>query len=650
MATVKAVGNTYTSNLQLSTDFQVTGLPVVVNHYDGEGDYIGYNRRYISDGGMYDVAAALEEFSKVSYGRRLAKAEIETFLANQVGVDSHESFIYNMLVTWYKAKLYKDTRGTDGILKVKQSPYKDSHVVIGYHNQTSEITHEIELGLPNPDAVEDIDLQFRKDANFWDRPFVLRYNGQARGQTEFYLFHVLGRTKESALNVDINIEPLDTSELLMDPVSAQEHTAIQVDNVPWTKPEILWMWITDYVRLNRVEHAFAAALELLGALSAQPMPSYQESNHWQYMLHKVTLAKFSPTRARIRSNLDGEPYVQDTQALEFMEKEAPHPKNFLLISAIVNYYSWVGLHALVDNYSRGLTDWSNVFQCTDEELSLLTTPMARAACVSAVTGKEFVTCANKAAHLVYDIYPMAEHLRVTFDEVLEDGYHSFVDLEGPHPYVSGSLVLGTVSGDMATTSHLKALQKFSVDKYGTTSVEGALTAMTAYRLFGHQLQVVHERSGEQYPVYANSRECVVAPTSLLDRTRDYDMLALTDATVRVGRNDNLPHPTTLRGHSDITLTISQPVLQAVSWQRRQQPLSVAMHLPGRRRSVTFKIRAGTAFQQVVMRAKAERATVPQGFQQRGNVTAPELPGPHTALADTTAGVTQQDLDAVDAAE
>jgi len=393
IVTASQSGANYRADLSLSTDFQYAGREKQTYVNDGYTDYSGFNKKYISEDGVFDPMAALSEFSRVHAEKRIVKEDTFAVLGRQIQTDSHEAFILNMLITWLKARLYKDNQCTDEILKVKTQPYRDAHVVVALDQAAEEHEHEIELGFPvDPEELVGAMWVLRARDNYWARPFVSHYSAGAPSQAQFYLSHVMGRKVTTALNFDVELPGLDTRELLLDEVNGSNELPADFSEIPWTQPDIIWSWVMDYIKLNRLEQAFAAALETLGALSAQPMPSSMEATQWQKCKLTVVVAAFSPTRARIRSVLEGDPYKPFAAAEEFLIHEVSTMNHFLTACAITNYYMWYGLYTLLHNEARQRSDWRTVFTSVADELHVLYTPVMRAACISVITGREYSSC------------------------------------------------------------------------------------------------------------------------------------------------------------------------------------------------------------------------------------------------------------------
>jgi len=632
MAHAKIAGVTYSSNLELSSNFQISGFKYGRTTPAPKTSYYGYNKKYLDEDGVYDPLRAIDEYSRTAPGLRLSKTDLTALATTSNMPDSHEAYIFNMLISWYKARLYVDMNGKDNLLTIKQSPYKDSHVTMSWFDTSDDVEIQTELGPPAGDDFSDIGFAQRNLENFWERPYVLRYTSTNIAQASFYLLHVFGRTRSSILNADIDIPGLDTHQLLLDGVGGLVFSAIAPDAVPWGRPETLWLWIMDYVRLNRVEHAFAAALEMLGSITAQPMPSYQESNMWQHAELTLNLASFSPVRARVPSNLTGEPNVYDLNAQQITLEEGRAPQNFLAVSSVLNYAMWMGLYALTDNYATDCADWHSVFISRDAELAILGTQEARAALISLITGKEIITTSTPNCHMTFNLSQMADIKKLQASVVHEAGYDSNIYLHGVPSYVSGSLLLGAAACDTDATCHLKSMYSFSVDKYGTCGVQDALKLASTYRLFGHEVILSHEKSGELYPTYANVSDSVIAAYELMARTRPFDMVRVIDSEPREGRSDLIPAANGLFLHGEVLVTIEMPKIDITSWGKRRTVHRPVMIVQSRRKAVTFKVASTSEYTQTQFKVRNRAEIVRQDFHEAVVLPAPSHPVAQTMAA------------------
>jgi hypothetical protein len=582
-------------------------------------DYSGYNKKYITDSGVFDADAALHEFGTTPLGRKVVKDEVLTVLKTTMGADSHEAFIYNMLASWYAARLYQDTGSTDKILKIKQSGLIDTHVNQEFHG-SNEILLEIPMNVPNPNVTE-LEANYRVAGNYWDKPYVLRYMSETPEQEAFYLAHLLGRGGLTPLNTDIPIEAIDTSMLLLDPVGGAQHKFTTLDIVPWTKADLLWQWMMEYVRLNRVEHAFAASFEMLGSLAMQPLGTYHESIYWHKLVTEVRLAKFQPTRARIRTNLEGEAYAKSTMAQEFMVDSASHPSHYLTDSAVYNYMFWLGLPALLEAASHDYDDPFDIMYGGHEYTEVLQSVTAKAAVISMLFDKEVLTNANQSAYITYDITPLR-------NRVIDVGYvgereGELTTLGTIPPCVSGSLIMGTVTADVQTLRHLRQRASIAIEPEMLFDQDSAMCLATMYRLFGYDTVMARKWSNVLISNYAAAADCLVSPLPLYSHSTPGDRIQFMSCERRSGRGVAIPEVASVKGNT-ITMTHTTPVLDVTQFGRRTKPAVSRVRLAKPSSTVHFKVAASTSFiRQTVMR----KADLPaqSSFQGARVQATPENP-------------------------
>ncbi|QGY72627.1 putative coat protein [Plasmopara viticola lesion associated toti 1] len=632
----KAGLQTYTAGLELMSDFQVTGWKHGRQSMQPTNTYYGYNKQYLDDDGVYDPLRAIDDYSKTVPGLRLNKVDLEALASTGGKADSHEAFIYNMLVSWLYAKIYRDTGGKDNRLILQQSGYSDSHTAFNYFDSGNTTSYNHAMGEPFTGTKNNLGWDVRTLENYWDRPYVFRYTSTNVPQISFYLSHLWGRSGNGPLSADVKLEGLDDQEVYLDPVGPIRNMIFSNEVVPWGSPDALWLWIMDYVRLNRVEQAFAAAFELLGAVANQPMPSYQESHLWHKANLSINLAPFSPVRARVPSNLRGEPNLHDTNAITMLSDETKAPANYITTAAVMNYTAWVGLHSMVSNFSRDMRDWRPAVESYDAEMAILATPESRAALVSLVTGKEIFTCMNNNCHITYDLSDMANVKYIADYVPLEEEYPAKLKLDGLPPYVSGSMIMGCVALELQEVAHLHGTYSFQISTYNDLDPVDAGKAASTYRLFGHDTEIVHFRSMEQYPIYANRNDSTIAVHEIINRTRDFDRLKILSSSPRTGRNVDLPGAESLSNYGSVHVTIDRPTLLVLPWQSRRNVFRPAVVMQNNRAAVHFKVGNTSQYKTAHFNIGRVQNMVSQGFHERHLEVAPAHPVISGELAPTKA--------------
>jgi hypothetical protein len=600
----------YRAQLEVSADFQMCGRRKRCEINDHYTNFSGYNKKYITDVGTFDAMAALEEFSRVTIEKRLVKEDTYTLLSQQVQADSHEAFIYNMLISWLKAKMYRESGGKDDVFTVKTSPYKDSHSIYALDGIDEDRDHLISIGFPvDDDMISDNHWVLRTRDNYWSRPFVLHYNAAGQYQEQFYLLHVFGRNQVTSLNFDVALPSLDTRSLLLDPVNGRGSLPSGFDSIPWGSPDMIWTWIMDYVRLNRVEQGFAAAMEALGAMAVHPTFPTLEACVWQKAQLVVVLGQFSPTRGRIRTILEGEPYVPFAAAPEFVIAEGKAPARFITASAVMNYYMWYGLYAIIHNEANTRHDWRSTFSSISEELRALVSPTARACAVSAITGREYSTCMSYGSAFFVDTKDMDNVTELKNVTALDGTVGTSVPIDAVYAPVSGSLIAGTLAGDLEVIQHLKALQTVKTEgQRGMHYDKVALLKLSSmYRMFGYDTTLRDNHSRAERTVWAAARECVVEPASLGFDPTNMTSWSLERVVQRPGRHCDLPSLPSILHPGEVRMSYDRPMINITNWQTRANTLRPIVTL-AKKQAVHFLVKAPLEYNSVAFTTR--KGTVP----------------------------------------
>jgi len=194
MVNMNKDGIWYNADLSLSTDFQFAGKKKRTQVNPNYTSYSGFNKKYMTDEGVFDASASLAEFARNATNKRIVTEETIPILSRQVQADSHEAFIYNMLISWIKAKLYVDNGGEDEKFKIKTIPYIDSHAIIPIDQLHTEHTYEIELGFPCDESIIGGNAWvIRNSSNYWEKPYVILYNASQKKPRSILLSSYIGK-------------------------------------------------------------------------------------------------------------------------------------------------------------------------------------------------------------------------------------------------------------------------------------------------------------------------------------------------------------------------------------------------------------------------------------------------------------------------
>jgi len=625
-------GGSQLCDLRLRTDFQVVGKQKRLEIDSTFTDLNGYNTKYISQTGHFVPEAALQEFSKTDFGKRVTTKDIEGKITGLTHRDCHTSYLYNMLISWARALLYKmnKTKEMDkdrrAILTVKCSPYQSAHVTVGLPD-IAETSYRIILGSPNDHV--NIPTRIRSSENFFEKPFVLHYNASSHTQECYYLVHAAGRTHSSALNFDFEIPGVDGDNVLLDRVDPCGDTLnlSQLEHIPWNDPDTQWQWILDYVTLNRLQTQFAATLETFGAMCCHPIWSSAEACAWQMSELVAVLGSFEPTRARLRTVLDGDPYIEDTNAIDYVIGAKSKPVHYWISSAILNYYMWYGLYAVIYNEAAGRTSWRTAFTSVHEALTNLYSPHMRAFCISAITGHEVPTSMSVGAGMHVSMQDMPSVGRILNTGKGTSGEEARVNVDAVYAPVTGSLLLGTFANDLEVVQHLKS--HFGVQFRGTRGTPYSkidlMKTATIYRLFGHSTTFFDEITQQEITPWAPVNECVPDLSSILFEPRDLCKLTVGWSEIRPGRCIPLPALGSLAENGSISVVIQKPHIEPVKFRTAQTPLQTYVTTGLTPKPVKVTVKSTYKYMPTRFHANVVKQYKQEGFHEIVPTLAPQRP-------------------------
>lgn len=627
LITVTKDGRHYESDLSLAADFSVTGANKRMQSLPGYSDYSGINRQFMSVEGVFDTGAALAEFARSGIEKRLIKEDTISILTRQTKADSHEAFLMNMLISWLKADTYRNCNGKEMEFKVRACGYESSHAKFNYTGIEKDSFIECELGPPVGSDSMRIDWALRTSQNYWDRPYVLHYNASGEGQEKFYLMHTLGRDRTDNLNFEININGIDTSLLALDPLNGDGKLPADIDNIPWDKADILWEWIMDYVHLNRLQQQFAAAFEVLGAIAYQPQWSSLEACVWQKAQIVVVLAEFSPTRARIRGSLEGEPFIPSAMSQEFSLREGKAPNTYLMSSALMNYYMWYGYYTLIHNEAASRVEWATAFTSVARDLHVLKTPLGRAAAVSAISGKEVDTCMSHGCGMYIDTSLMSKAKTIGPVTALDESVSELTQIDAIYAPVSGCLGLGTMTSEYETTLHLTGMS--SLPNGGSRGAmmepKEVLQVATVYRLFGYDCDVTNSHTGEYAKPWAPARDCIIEGASICGLEGSRKHFDVEYAERRRGRSNVIPQPLELLEGSAAIVQIQRPAIRMSDYGERVRPARPFIQIRRSKVETKFYIKSAFSYAPDVFRARGIKMDKKAGFGSGEVTTVPTAP-------------------------
>nr|WNM95054.1 MAG: coat protein [Diaporthe helianthi totivirus 2] len=622
-AHIAALGSQFAASLRMTSKFQATQWDVHVVHTDPETDNTGINKKFINDGGGYNILAAVDEFQRYAPGTRLASTDMAALVVSSITNDSQEAFLYNMLVSWLFAVIAQDSGTSEsGIFKLIKHVYNDSHVTVEENGLTIMQTEDVQLG-PPVDTLDDFGANVRSRTVYWERPYVVRIPATSRSQAGFYMYHMAGRIKRTNMTADFNIPSVKSSETSIEYIGG-ESGVFDFENIPWEKADTLWVWIKDYVVMNRLETAFAGAMDLLGALAFHPHESFQESHMWKDGKLTVNLARFTPTRARVPANLEGEPYRTENTYNDFVMSDGANPRQYLVTSAVMNYAMWHGLYSIIDNAISGMSNWRAALQSRENGMEALYSVDMRADILSVIFGKEIETVTSPNAYVTYDPNGIADRKSIQYHDTA-DGYPRVVTNDRLFQYVSGSLLCGTLAGTLRADQHLMANQTVKFNDDCTLDSESAVKLANIYRLFGYDTTLAHYRTHEEYRTYANAHEAVISTEPMFTDVDYYrDLVTVVSCEKRTGRSENMIDVTAIMFGKSLEVLFTQPVLSVTEWGSSVRKVQPTLMLPSRARAVHFKVKGRKVMHEVKMPMR-ELAPPRTDFQRVQTEVAPQNP-------------------------
>nr|WAK73606.1 capsid protein [Phytophthora palustris toti-like virus 3-1] len=585
--TMRVGEDSYVNNYRPNTYFRMVGLKTDVRFDIAHTDYSGFNSKLINGDGSYNGEAALTEYARTAPEKRLltASAALDTYTT---GVrDSHEAFLYNMCISWMHALLYKHSGGKDKKFVMKNPVYSDSHgsMAASEYLTAEEIT--IEVGPPAPAAMAEADFTPRQDGMYWGRPYVVRYPKHSAAQEVFYLSHIVGREHATPIHGDVVIPGLDPELIYLERTSGSGGIHMNPLTVDWGKPEEMWLWIKQYVEVNRLHSQFAAVLETYLSVLVQPVWSNVESHVWEKTILEVRLGAFNPTRAMIRLNLDGLPYTPYAAAHEVYEDNVNNINMTILQAGVANYLRLLGTYATYDYNKPDLPDKRSFFLETDSDTTMFESPESRAAAISVITGQEVVTCMTQGAHSLLNLEELQYVTEVTFGPN-GVGRHYIDKICSP---VTGALVLGMCNSEIPAVAHLaghhviegaQALSGIENDK--------ALAFAQGMRILGCDMEYRSNYTRGLFRTWTPVKEWVLLHGYWSDWKFARVVSQLDEIVERP--NSHGPHPeiNDLVAGKSVTITYTAPALSPVKYGTTTQ-LSLAYYKQKPQSKLKFKVRA-----------------------------------------------------------
>nr|UUV42403.1 MAG: capsid protein [Enontekio toti-like virus 1] len=367
----------------------------------------------------------------------------------------------------------------------------------------------------------------------------------------------------------------------------------------------------------------------------QPIWSSAEACAWQSSELVLVLGTFSPTRARIRTNLSGAAYVLDPNAIDYVIKAQTLPMTYMTTSAIYNYYMWYGLYAIVASEAQSRDDWRTALTSVPGILKNLYTPHMRAICLAAIVGHEIPTSMSGGAGFYVSLAGMSEVTEIPRSK-LDYGYNTITDqrtseiaevkIDALYAPVSGSLILGTLAGELEAVQHLKSIVSQTFRGVRDTlydSVELTKVA-TMYRLFGHDVVYEDNITRTLIKPWGNVSQCIPEPASIWFDPRDIKKLTIKNSDPRHGRCVPLPNLGSLT-EGTISMTIERPFIEFTVFGSRKEPLRTYITRRRDKPKIEMLIKPVYSFTSETFRTTGTSQYKYQDFREESMKVPPQQP-------------------------
>jgi hypothetical protein len=258
-------------------------------------------------------------------------------------------------------------------------------------------------------------------------------------------------------------------------------------------------------------------------------------------------------------------------AYEFIIDNASAPETYLQAAAMLNYYMWYGLYAIILDEAQSRSDWRTVFGSVGGDLQILSTHHARAAAISAITGHEFATMMNYGCGMYVDVSLVGLIKEIRVDVNKDTALPPVLPIDTIFAPVMGGLILGAVSGPYDALQHLTGLQK--LEKYNMRDQSIPNVEMhkivNTYRLFGHDVEIENKLTQDRKTPWATAHECIIEGASVYKCGWSPPVWMPYDSRAREGRSFAMPHVENMVTDTGWCLTIQKPVIRVTEWMKRK---------------------------------------------------------------------------------
>nr|UVG55947.1 putative capsid protein [Poaceae Liege totivirus 15] len=508
---VNCNGVVYPIDVNSQVTFSSIDTKMEVFKVVGHNDLRGVNKKLIrADMDTVDTIA-LRSFVSKAYS---VKTDLRTgwvYSAEYTPVsDSHVAFIYNMMISWYKAVLWKGayetgdaTRATNllpATITVRRYNYKDSHVIVSHgEGEDGELDVTFDIGPPSgvDPAGDDMVHAFSFNALSSERMEVVLLPNISKHANTWYIQHLVTRTNTTPFNFDVKVPGVQLQNLSTRTTSGNDALYEGDENIDWTDADSMWYWMCSYVTENRVQSQFAAAFELFSSVAYRPVADSAEGFLYSTVPTQIYIPEPHYYRARFPGLMEDEPWMTPHDAHDMMLRTGADAHALLAMAGVSNYIAHIGAvsvasegHMVEQNLVLGaqFAIHSNTYMERPTE--------HRAACIYAVLGREVFTHFTSGMGVIYPTtsyttigrYPFARRSSATSDIRGFDLTGSGLAHGGKMPLpASPALLYGKVSDQLTALQHCRPIIKwnFANGVDSILSLEEAFTLANLYRMAGY---------------------------------------------------------------------------------------------------------------------------------------------------------------------
>jgi hypothetical protein len=211
---------------------------------------------------------------------------------------------------------------------------------------------------------------------------------------------------------------------------------------------------------------------------------------------------------------------------------------------------------------------------------------------------------------------MEDLVHITHTAAGTSGEHAQVLIDGLYAPVSGSLVLGTMSGELDTVQHLKS--QYRVDFRGTRTEIYDRVELTKvaniYRLFGHNVTLFDIITQEQIQPWASVNECIIEPSSISFDPCQVKKLSIGWSDMREGRAVPLPALGALAVDGYIEVTIQKPHIEPIEFRTAQKTIKCYVTSKREKKPLPIRIKSNYSYRPETFQARKTLTYKQQGFQ------------------------------------